>query len=102
MTATALRICPALILAAAFTASANAEYRCAPAPTALDQRACEAAEQGPDALRRYVQRWDKQISSLKFSDYVDMKTSRSWETRSQAARQPDADARVKVASSEPR
>jgi hypothetical protein len=100
MTANALRICPALVLAAAFTASANAEYRCTPAPTAADQRACEAAAQGPDALRRYVQRWDKQIAGLTFSDYVDAKTAQSWEAKGRVAR-TDTD-RVKVASSAPR
>jgi len=101
MTSTALRICPAVLLAAAFTASANAEYRCAPAPTAIDQRACDAAEQGPDALRRYVQRWDKQIASLKFSDYVDAKTAQSWEAEGRVAIHPEA-GRVKVARNEPR
>ncbi|HQR21637.1 MAG TPA: hypothetical protein PLE54_06715 [Burkholderiaceae bacterium] len=102
MTTHALRICPALVLAAAFTASANAEYRCASASTSIDQRACAAAEKGPDALRRYVQSWDKQIAGLQFSDYVDEKTAQSWEAKSRVARQPDADTGVKVASSEPR
>lgn len=102
MTATALRICPAIVLAAAFSASANAEYRCAPAPTSIDQRACEAAAQGPEALRRYVQRWDKQMDGLAFANYVDPKTAQSWEAKSRTASLPDADARLKVASSEPR
>ena len=101
MTARALRICPALVLAAAFTASANAEYRCASPSNSVDQRACAAAEQGPDALRRYVQSWDKQIAGLQFSSYVDINTERAWEAKAQAARTPATD-KTQVASTERR
>jgi hypothetical protein len=87
-----------LLFTGAFAAGANAEYRCTPAASALDQRACEAAEQGPDALRRFVYRWDHQMSNLMFSDYVDAKTARAWETTAQLERQRSTEASVKVAS----
>ena len=61
-----------------------------------------AADQGPDALRRYVQRWDKQIASLKFSDYVDAKTAQSWEAKTELTRQRNTEGDMKLASSEPR
>ena len=61
MTTTVTRISAVLVVAAAFTASANAEYRCAPAPTGIDRRACEAAEQGPDTLRRFVHGLDRRV-----------------------------------------
>ena len=87
-----------LLFTGAFAAGANAEYRCAPAASALDQRACEAAEQGPDALRRFVYRWDHQMSNLRFSDYVDAKTAKTWEATAQLTRQRSTEAGVKVAS----
>lgn len=102
MTATTNRISAALILAAAFTASANAEYRCASAPIGLDKRACAAAEEGPDVLRRFVHQWDRQMANLRFSDYVDANTERAWEARAKLAAQQNIEARVKVASNTPR
>ena len=98
MTATTTRISAVLVLAAAFTASANAEYRCAAASSGLDKRACDAAEQGPDALRRFVYRWDHQMSNLMFSDYVDAKTARAWEATAQLEQQRSTEASVEVAS----
>ena len=35
----------------------------------IDQRACDAAAQGPDELRRFIQRVQG-IASLSFSDYM--------------------------------
>jgi len=99
MTATTARISAALAFAVACTA-ANAEYVCASAPTGLDKRACAAAEQGPAALRRFVQSWVGQMSNLYFPDYVDANTERKWETMSQLAKQPDTEASVEVATSE--
>ena len=89
------------VLLAAVCAGANAEYRCAPAPTAVDQRACEAAAQGPDELRRFVQRWDSKMSNLYFADYVDARTSQSWDAK-QLAKRPATEDSVKLASSEER
>lgn len=102
MTTTTTRISAALVLAAAFTASANAEYRCASATIGLDKRACAAAEQGPDALRRFVHQWDRQMASLRFSDYVDANTERAWEAKAKLAVQQNTAASVKVASNTPR
>ena len=65
--------------------SVYAEYRCNPAPTAIDRRACEAAKQGPDALRQYVQRV-RPIQSLDMNDYVNEATLLAWEQRDQAAK----------------
>ena len=92
------QISTGLLFATALVASANAEYRCAPAKSSLDRGACEAAEQGPDALRRYVQRMDKQMENLRFADYVDANTERAWEAKAAIAKQSN-DA-VKVAASQ--
>jgi hypothetical protein len=99
MNASASRISTAVLFATAFVASANAEYRCAPAPTPLDQRACAAAAQGPDSLRRFVERWDSKMSNLYFFDYVDEKTAQSWaENRLDIAQKPSTEDRVLLAS----
>ena len=87
-----------LLFTGAFAAGVHAEYRCASAPSGLDKRACEAAEQGPDALRRFVHRWDHQMSNLMFSDYVDAKTARAWEATAQLEQRRSTEAGVKVAS----
>jgi len=100
MNALIARSSSVLLLAGACVA-ANAEYRCAPAPSAIDQRACEAAVQGPDALRRFVERWDSKMSNLYFFDYVDDKTAQSWDAKHAQAR-PTTDDGVKVATSEKR
>ena len=89
MNATITRFTFVLLSAGAFAAGAQAEYRCDPAPTPLDQRACEAAKQGPDALRRFVERWTSKMSNLYFADYVDASTAQTWDAKSaQAARKP--------------
>jgi len=92
------QISTGLFFAAALVASANAEYRCAPAKSPIDRGACEAAEQGPDALRRYVQRMDKQMVNLRFADYVDASTERAWEAKAALAKQ-SSDA-VKIAATQ--
>lgn len=86
-----------LFFATALVASANAEYRCAPASTSIDHRACAAAEQGPDALRRVVHRMDGQMANLSFNDYVDPKTERAWEAKTANAKPSNES--VKVATS---
>jgi hypothetical protein len=102
MNVTIFRLSTALLFAAVGV-SAHAEYRCAPAPTSIDQRACEAAEQGPDSLRRFVQRWDSKMSNLYFADYVDVKTAQTWDANSsELAKRPATEDLVKVASSEKR
>ena len=84
---TTIRLTSALLFAGAFAAGAHAEYRCDPAPTSIDRGACEAAAQGPDALRRFVER--SKMSNLYFWDYVDAKTAQTWDAKSgQAAGAP--------------
>jgi hypothetical protein len=57
---------------------ASAQFRCDAPSTSLDRRACEAARQGPDVLRRFIQRVQL-IESLHFHDYVDEATRTAWE-----------------------
>ncbi|HTN49325.1 MAG TPA: hypothetical protein VMK32_07850 [Burkholderiaceae bacterium] len=92
------RISAFMIFSAAF--AANAEYRCNPPMTVNDRLACEAAQQGPEALRRFVSRWDQQMASLFFADYVDDQTLKNWETRRMAAEQTKDETAPQVASNE--
>jgi hypothetical protein len=81
------RMTKAALAAAAFAAaSANAEYRCAPPPTRIDRLACEAAQQGPDALARFIHRM-RGVENLYFPDYVDKATLIAWEQKEQAERE---------------
>jgi hypothetical protein len=95
------RLATAIFVAAAFTASASAEYRCDPAPSWMDRAACEAAEKHPDALRQFVQRMDRNRINLEFADYVDLKTVERWEAeeRRLAAQEKTDRAEQKVVSS---
>jgi len=102
MNVTISRICIAAFFAMSFGISANAEYRCTPAQSPLDQRACAAAEQGPDALRRFVERWDSKMSNLYFSDYVDAKTAQSWDAKGRDLTSRTPRYHEQVASSERR
>jgi hypothetical protein len=77
------------LFAALICSSASAQYRCVEPPTDLDRRACEAAQQGPEALRRFIQRV-RMVESLHFDDYVNKATLLAWEekaAREQAAEQ---------------
>lgn len=68
----------ALLLTLLAASSVQAEYRCSPAPTSIDRRACEAAKQGPDALRQFVQRM-RPIQSLDMNHYVNDATLLAWQ-----------------------
>jgi hypothetical protein len=81
MTTTITRMTAVALVAAAFSAAAHAEYRCSPAKTWMDREACEAARQGPDELRRFVQRMESIRVNLNFYDYVDLKTAQAWGAR---------------------
>jgi hypothetical protein len=96
------RLSAGFVFAAAFVASANAEYRCDPPPSVYDRLACEAAQQGPTALRRFVERWTSRMSNLYFYDYVDEKTVQDWETKKLAAPKESSDKALDVASNERR
>ena len=80
MKANATRAFATLLLASA-AAGVSAEYRCNPARSSIGQRACEAARQGPDALRHFIQRM-RVIESLDFYDYVNDATLLAWEEKS--------------------
>jgi hypothetical protein len=101
MKVTISRLSTALLFTAV-CAGANAEYRCAPAPNWMDRDACKAAEQGPDALRRFVQRMSSIRINLQFSDYVDARTAQGWgaKPRQTAERKDTIEDTRKVASSD--
>ena len=63
----------------------QAQYRCDAPATRVDRGACEAAKEGPDTLRRYIQRI-KPIESLQFSDYVNDATLVAWDARERASK----------------
>jgi hypothetical protein len=71
---------PVLLLSPA----ARSEYRCDPPRNYIDRRACQAALQGPDYLRHFIQRI-RVIESLVFDDYVNEATEVAW--REQARRE---------------
>lgn len=101
MTAKMTRVSVAILFATAFAASAQAEYRCDQAPSFVDQRACEAADKGPDALRRYVESMASIRVNLNINDYVNAATVKAWDERSELAARQDEET-LKVASSETR
>ena len=71
MTSIVIRSAIGIVLLAGITATAHAEYRCDPAPTFRDRRACEAAQEGPQALRRYLLQMSWHGANLQFADYVE-------------------------------
>jgi hypothetical protein len=91
----ALRISAITLFAALVSSSASAQYRCDEPPTDLDRRACQAAQQGPEALRRFIQRV-RMVESLHFDDYVNKATLIAWEEK--AAREQAAEQAAKSAS----
>jgi hypothetical protein len=69
-----------LLVGLLVSTGASAQFRCDAPSTSLDRRACEAARQGPDVLRRFIQRVQV-IESLHFHDYVNEATLVAWEQR---------------------
>jgi len=64
--------------AATFTAAqARAEYRCDEPKSSLDQRVCALAKQGPNELRRFIQR-TQSIYQLYFYDYANDRDFARW------------------------
>lgn len=98
MNAKITRLSVGFVLATGIAAAAHAEYRCNPPPSVYDRLACEAAQQGPTALRRFVERWTSKMSNLQFSDYVDPKTARAWDAKQAQAESKE----VNVATNEKR
>jgi hypothetical protein len=71
----------ALLAAASVVAgSAAAEYRCNSQAMPADKGACAAAQQGPAALRQYVERM-RGVQQLHFFDYVNRETLLAWEEK---------------------
>lgn len=81
MFATFLRTTTAAFAVAAFSTGAHGEYRCNPPPSWVDREACKAATQGPDELRRFIQRMGWMRINLGFADYSDAKTAQDWNAR---------------------
>jgi hypothetical protein len=81
MTAKRFRFTLALLLVSATAAvSAQPRYLCDEPPTSRDARACEAAKQGPDELRRFIQRM-RVVEILSFENYVNKATLLAWDAR---------------------
>ena len=70
----ALLVVPAMALV---STQARAEYKCNEPQVTFDRAACEKSKEGPQALRRYVERV-RMIESLQFSDYVSEAQARAW------------------------
>jgi hypothetical protein len=103
MNRTAARLSAGLVLAAACAASAQAEYRCDPAPSWVDRAACKAADQGPNELRRFVEAMDSIRINIRFEDYVSPQLASRWDSqRAQLAQPKTTDEPQKVASTERR
>lgn len=58
-----------LLVAFSMPTSASAQHRCDAPVTAIDQRACAQAAEGPDALRHFVNR-TRMILGLDIYDYL--------------------------------
>ena len=103
MNRTLTRISSSVVLGIACMTTAHAEYRCDPSPTWIDQRACKAAEESPQALRQFVQRM-RWFTNLQFSDYVNETTAQEWEAKKRdvATQRISDDSSITIASSEPR
>ena len=69
--ATAFRFAAAALFGAVLSSAAiaSSNYKCDEPRTPIDRRACDAAAQGPEALRRFIERM-RVIESLEFSDYM--------------------------------
>jgi hypothetical protein len=64
--------------AAVVCATARAEYRCDAPALPEEKRACELVKQGPDVLRRFIER-TRSIYELYFYDYVTQKDFARWD-----------------------
>jgi hypothetical protein len=101
MNATICTSTAALFTVLMVATGARAEYRCDPAPTRIDRRACEAAKESPQALRRYIERM-RVIENLYFPDYVSEATEIAWEQARERERQAAKASNETVTSSAPR
>lgn len=74
--ATATVITPTLV---------RADYRCDEPKSALDQRVCAIAKQGPNELRRFIQR-TQPIYQLYFFDYANDRDFARWDAEGRVDR----------------
>jgi hypothetical protein len=82
----AIRNTAAVLLAGfAVAGSAHAAYVCDNPPTPVDQRACAAAEEGPEVLRRFIQNI-RPVHNLYFYDYVNEARLVAWQEQEARAR----------------
>ena len=89
--ANAFRFAAAALFAATMSTTGIAgEYRCTQPQTSIDQRACDAAAQGPVALRRFIQRMQA-IESLSFSDYMTDAQLLAWRETNEPTRTAKVD-----------
>jgi len=97
----ALLPCSSVIfaLAATVASSAQAEYRCDPAPTWVDREACKAAGESARDLRRFVETMNSIRINIRFTDYVNQATTDSWDRKAMAAR-TQGDDEPKLASAQ--
>jgi hypothetical protein len=91
MTSIVTRAAIGMVLIAGVAATAQAEYRCDTPATHRDRRACEAAQEGPQALRRYLLQMSWHGHSMQMQDYVSPALAQRWEelARDDARKQPD-------------
>jgi hypothetical protein len=80
----------ALFGATLSTAGVAGEYKCNQPPTRIDQLACDAAAQGPVALRRFIQRMQV-IEPLSFSDYMTDAQLLAWREANEPTRTAKGD-----------
>ena len=86
-----------LFAGAAFFAAtpARAEYRCSPPPTRIDRMACDAAREGPDSLRHFIERI-RVIENLYFFDYVNEEVLLVWRQLERANEPPVPEQQAQV------
>jgi hypothetical protein len=78
-------------------AAVHAEYKCDTSTWQVDQRACEAAKQDPQALRRYILRMQP-FATLHFPDYVNKATLLAWEAKEAREAQEASEERERAAA----
>jgi hypothetical protein len=96
----------AVLVAGSISASiAQAQYRCSPISSPVDRAACLAAEQGPDALRRHIERMRAINTPLYFYDYVNEARAQAWDAKERqlrAAREAEMTAAREVTRAAPK
>lgn len=87
MRTTVFRCAAVLVAGSISTSIAHAQYRCSPISSPVDRAACVAAEQGPDALRRHIERMRAINTPLYFYDYVNEARVQAWDEKERQVRE---------------